>query len=294
MAAALAYSAIFALAPLLVIAVGVAGFFVGATTAQAQIYAQVFQATNRDVADFVLRLIEPSTRPANNLFATVIGVATLIWGATGMFVQIRDAINEMWGIPSAKGLDLLAFVRKYGLSMVQVFAAGALLFLMIVASAYVSQVHEWLGSGRVVEGWLVRISEFGLTLVIAVLLFMIVYRVAPDRSLPWRDTAAGAIATALLFSIGKLILAQYLTHFAPGSAFGAAGALVVLLVWVHYSAQIFFFGAALTHVWSERRRLWGEATDAVAGVDEFGESEAPKDGRLPPPASLRARRSTRP
>ncbi|GIW06536.1 MAG: hypothetical protein KatS3mg060_1341 [Dehalococcoidia bacterium] len=293
MAAALAYSAIFSLAPLLVIAVGVAGFFVGEELAQAQIYIQVSQATNREVAEFVVRLLEPTTRPANNVLATVVGVATLLWGATGLFVQVRDAINEMWGIRGPQGLDVVAFLRRYGLAMLLVFAAGALFLVMIVASTYVSRVHEVLGSERILEGWLVRITEFALTLGLATLLFLLIYRMMPERPIPLRNTAAGAVTTALLFSVGKLLLAQYLTHFAPGSAFGAAGALVVLLVWVQYSAQIFLFGAALTHVWGQQEPT--PIAPVVTTGDESGEdlASARTKGRLAPLDRARSQRSAR-
>jgi membrane protein len=291
LAAALAYSAIFSLAPLLVIAVGVAGFFVGAETAQAQIHAQVAQAMNPEVADFVLRLLEPTRRPANNILATAVGIGALLWGATGMFVQIRDAINDIWGIPAPQGLAVFTFLRRYGLSMLLVFASGALFLLMIVASTYVSQAHALLGSERLLEGWLVRLSEFCLTFAIATLLFMIIYRVTPDRPIPWTDAIIGAVVTALLFSIGKLLLAQYLTHFAPGSAYGAAGAFVVLLVWIQFSAQIFFFGAALTHVWSRRRRATPNLTEQpAAGALGHATPPASESGRVPLLSRLRGRR----
>lgn len=290
LAAALAYSAIFSLAPLLVIAVGVAGFFVGAETAQAQIHTQVAQATNPEVADFVVRLLEPTRRPANNILATALGLGALLWGATGMFVQIRDAINDIWGIPAPQGLAVFTFLRRYGLSMLLVFASGALFLLMIVASTYVSQVHAWLGSERLLEGWVVRLSEFALTLGIAALLFMLIYRVTPERPIPWPDAVIGAVTTALLFSIGKLLLAQYLTHFAPGSAYGAAGAFVVLLVWIQFSAQIFFFGAALTYVWSRRRRATPNLTEPSAGAPmSDSASTVEESGRGPLLGRLRGR-----
>lgn len=275
MAAAVAYSAIFSLAPLLVIAVGVAGFFVGAETAQAQIYAQVAQATNTEVADLVLRLLEPTRRPTNNILATAVGLGALLWGATNMFVQIRDAINDIWGIPPPQGLAVLAFLRRYGLSMLLVFAAGALFLVMIVASASVSQIHAWLGFERLFEGWFVRLSETALTFLLATCLFMLIYRVTPDRLIPWRDTIVGAIATASLFSVGKFLLAQYLTYFAPGSAYGAAGALVVLLIWIQFSAQIFFFGATLTYVWSQHRHAVVQDEAGLTPLTRSDDSQVP-------------------
>jgi membrane protein len=251
MAAALAYYAIFSLAPLLVMAVSVAGLFVSRREALGQLYAQVYQVAGQEVANFVLRMLEPSFRESTSVLAAAIGLATLLWGALGIFVQLRDALNELWEVPPPPGLNIREFLRTYAVSLPLVALAGLLLLALVIAATALSALEDWRDG---LQG-LVQVVNLVVVTAITALLFGVVYKVVPARQLPWRAVIVGAGVTAVLFLLGRIVLAFYLTRFAPGSAFGAAGALVVLLLWAQYSAQIVLLGAAFTRVWVQRHAL---------------------------------------
>ncbi|MCL6648455.1 MAG: YihY/virulence factor BrkB family protein [Chloroflexi bacterium] len=251
MAAALAYYAVFSLAPLLVIAVSVAGLFVSRREALGQLYAQVYQAAGQEVANLVLRMLEPSFRESTSVLAAAIGLATLLWGALGIFVQLRDALNELWEVPPPPGLSIREFLRTYAVSLPLVALAGLVLLALVIAATVLSALEDWLGGLR----GLAQVVNLVVVTAITALLFGVVYKVVPARQLPWRAVIVGAVVTAVLFLLGRSVLAFYLTRFAPTSAFGAAGALVVLLLWAQYSAQIVLLGAAFTRVWAQRHAL---------------------------------------
>ncbi|MFN8533642.1 MAG: YihY/virulence factor BrkB family protein [Dehalococcoidia bacterium] len=286
-AAALAYFTIFSLAPLLMIAIGIAGFFVGDALAQDQVYRQIEQAAGDEVADFIMNLLEPMTHGTNNLLVTLIGIGTVLWGAMGIFGQIRDALNQIWKAPAREGLNIIAIVRDHLLALALVILVGALLFLMVVASTAVAKLPEWVGSDLAIGGWLVWLAEYPASFLITTLLFAAIFRWIPDQKLPPRDVAIGSVATALLFTIGRVVLTLYLAHVAPGSAYGAAGALVVLLVWIQYSAQIFLLGAEFTYVWAVRfhspatSRAFGLVAGDGSGEDNSADAITTADNRHP-------------
>jgi membrane protein len=278
-AAALAFFSVFSLAPLLIIAVAVAGLFVGRETAMQEIYQQVLQSAGKDVADFVLRTIQSVRQPRTNLIVTLVGLGSLIWGASGIFNQLRESMNQIWKIPGPQGLDVLTYLRRYALSILMVFVMGALLFVSIMLSTTVAVVTDRLAGDSIRLGWLTQFANFVVMFFVTALLFSAIYRTVPDRPIPWRDAWTGSLVTASLFSIGRYLIALYLARVTPGSAFGAAGTLLVILLWVQYSAQIFLFGAEFTYVWSNYRSRRASAYRRLG--DESGEDPASSPPKRP-------------
>lgn len=251
LAASLAYYAIFSIAPLLVIVIGVAGFFFGNETAQAEIVEQVRALVGNSGAEFVAGILKQAWQPGRSFMATVMGGATLVLGATGAFAQLQGALNRVWGIKPSKG-GLKHFVRKRLVSFSLVLTIGFLLMISLVLSAALAATGKYLRDAVPAYYLLINILNVTIAFGVSTFLFAAIYRILPDAEVRWRDTLAGAAATSLLFSLGKTLIGLYLGKMAATSAYGAAGSFVVVLLWVYYSTQILFFGAEFTQVWAQR------------------------------------------
>lgn len=253
LAAALAYYAIFSLAPLLVIAIGVAGALFGEEAARGQIVGQIQGLIGREGAQIVQTMIEGSAQRGRGILATVLGLVALIIGATGAFGQLQGGLNTVWEVASKPGRVVKGLIRTRVLSFTLVLGIGFLLLVSLVLSAALEAFNTYVES-RVpappVVGWsfLTTVVSF----VPITLLFAMIYKILPDVEIPWRDVWLGAVVTALLFSLGKYLIGLYLGNSSIGSTYGAAGTLAILLVWLYYSAQIFYFGAEITQAYANR------------------------------------------
>jgi len=248
-AAALAYHTLFAIAPLLVISVGVAGFVLGPAATRENVVGQVLRYTgSEDIAALVQTMIEQSTRPAASIAATVAGVLMLLWGASNLFGELKKSLNDIWSVPLRKQGSIVRLAVDRAVALAMVMGTGALLLASLVLTTALAATSE-----RLAGGWVTQVLAFIGFYAITLLIFAAIYRFLPDVRIAWRDVWVGAAITALLFSIGRLLIGLYLGFSSAGSAFGAAGSLVVVLLWIFYSAQIFFFGAEFTQVFARSR-----------------------------------------
>lgn len=257
LAAALAYYTIFSLAPLLVIVIGVLDMvserlFPGGD-AQERITDALSSALGPDAAGFVGTMVENVGSGGGGLVATLVGVVVLLFGATGVFAQLQQAMNEVWDVepaPDAGGVLRIAMIRLRSLGMVLVI--GFLLFVSFLAQAAL-EVLQTSAQGVLPGGdWIWQIVNLVVSLALLTLLFAAIYKVLPDVEISWRDVGVGAFVTALLFQLGKFLIGLYLGRAGPASAYGAAGSLVVILLWVYFSAQILLFGAEFTQAYARR------------------------------------------
>ena len=253
LASSLAYYTIFSLAPLLIIVIGIMSLFFSEGRAQSQLVDQIQSLFGGDVAGTIQTMIDNRERAGGNVLATVIGFLILIVGATGVFVQLQNALNTIWDVrpnPKASGIWQLIRVRLLSLGMVLVI--GFLLLVSLVLSAMLSALNGAL-SGTMPGGELLwGILNFILSLAVIAAVFALMFKYVPDARVAWKDVLIGGTVTALLFVIGKTLIGLYLGNSGVASSYGAAGSLVVLLLWVFYSAQIVLFGGEFTQVYAKR------------------------------------------
>ncbi|HEY7412104.1 MAG TPA: YihY/virulence factor BrkB family protein [Vicinamibacteria bacterium] len=249
--AALAYYTAFSLAPCILIAVSVAGLVFGTEAAQGQVAREIEALVGTKGAQAVQEMLEGARRPASGAFGLAVGFATLLLGASGAFGELRASLNTVWDVPAPPRAGLLAMVRERLLSFAMVLVVGFLLLVSLVASAALSAIGGRL-SALVPGVPLLEAVNAALSLGVIALLFALMFRLLPDAEVAWRDVWVGALATAALFTLGKWLIGLYLGRSALASAHGAAGAMLALLAWVYYAAQVFFFGAEITQAYAVR------------------------------------------
>lgn len=258
LAAAVAYYTIFSMAPLLLIAIAVVGFFFGETQARTEIMAQMGDLIGESGANTLGTMLDTSWSPASGLIASIVGLFVLLIGATGAFAHLQEALNLMWDAKPPTRSGLWAFVRRRLISFSLILTVGFLLMVSLIASAIFSAAGKFLSdvlpSYFPVLSILNAFVSFGFT----ILLFAAIYKILPDAKVRWRDVWLGAILAALLFSIGRTLIGIYLGRSALGSTYGAAGSFVAILLWIYYSTQILFFGAEMTHASSRLAQNKGD------------------------------------
>jgi membrane protein len=243
--AALAFYAVTSLAPILLIVIAVAGAAFGEEAARGAIFAEFRNLLGTDGADFLERIIASASAQRASVVATIIGIAALIFSASGVFTELEDALNEIWGVRYEGGM-FSGLVRARLLSLGLVAGLGFLLLVSLVADAALSGLREVVNRNWPFGASLFVALNFFVTLVLVATLFAAIYKLLPAKPLAWPYVIFGAGVTALLFQVGKLLIGLYLGGYGAGSSLGAAGAVLGLLLWIYYSAQIFLFGAALT------------------------------------------------
>jgi len=255
MGAALAYYTVFSVAPLLVIVVAVAGFFFGQRAAQGELYMQLRDVLGDEGASTVQALVKSASAPHSGVLAGVIGVVVLIVGATTAFAELQSALDRIWRVPmQERGSGIWNLLRSRVLAFGLVLATGVMLLASIIVGTAIHAFARWWG--RIPGGWhqVIEGVDILVSMILATALFAMIYKWMPRAKVAWHDVWIGAVVTAVLFEIGKLLIGLYLGQTAIASAFGAAGSIVVLLVWVYYSAQIFLLGAEFTWVYANERK----------------------------------------
>lgn len=252
LAAALAYYTIFSIAPLLILVIAIVGFLVGEKIAQQEVIQQLEGLIGPESAASVQGIIQNQFKPSSNIRATLIAIATVLFGATTVFAQLKQALNIIWGVEPKPGQGVKGFIKTRILSILMVVGIGFVLLLSLIISAVLSGMNDWLEQRLVIPSVIWSFLDLAISIGLITLLFGQIYRVLPDVKIAWKDVGVGALLTAVLFTIGKSLIGLYLGHSSVGSAYGAAGSFVVLLMWIFYSAQIFLLGAEFTQVWSRR------------------------------------------
>ena len=247
--AALAYYTIFSVGPLLLIAVAMAGLFLGQEAAQGQISEQLGKFFGPQMATSLEQMIQAAAKPKSGRLATIVGLLTLMLGASGVFGQLKDAMNTIWNVQPKKASGIKGFIVQRFLSMAMVLGIGFLLLVTLVFDTVIAamgpMLERLIGGEAIVHG-----LSLLLSFAVSTVLFAAIFRVLPDIDIAWRDVWLGAVFTSILVVIGKWGIGLYLGKAAVGSAYGAAGSLVILLVWVYWSAQILFFGSEFTQVYA--------------------------------------------
>jgi len=253
--ASLAYTTIFSMGPLLIVLIFLCGIFFGQDATEGKVYGQLQQFVGKDAASQLQTIIQNASLSGKGTIAAIIGVVTLLIGSTAVFAEIQDSINSSWGLKAKPKKGLWKILRNRFLSFSLVVSLG---FLLLVSLA-VTTVVEGL-SGRLkaslpdVTVIVFYILNLLLTFVITTVLFALIFKVLPDAKTRWKDILPGAIASSVLFMIGKFVISFYIGKSHVGSTYGAAGSLVILLLWVYYSAIILYLGVEFTKSWTENTK----------------------------------------
>jgi membrane protein len=272
MGAALAYYTIFSLAPLLLLVIAVAGFAFGAEAARGEIVGQLRGLIGEEGAVAVQGLLKSASAPTKSIWASIIGVVTLLIGATSVLAELQSALDRIWRAPAAaQSTGVMGLLRSRLLSFGLILSIGFLLLVSLVVSAGLAALGKWwgpmFGAWETVLQIVNAVVSFGFISV----LFALVYRILPRVKVAWNDVWIGAAVTAFLFTVGKFAIGFYLGKAGVSSGFGAAGSVVVLLVWVYYSAQIFLLGAEFTWVYAhDHGSRAGEPAPAPAIPSQVG------------------------
>jgi membrane protein len=250
--AALSYYTIFAIPPLFVIVIFVASLYFDEQAVRTELLQQVGGLVGAKGAEAIESALNATGPHAKGLLASILAIGALILTSTGLFIELQSALNTIWGVEPKPGLGIWSFIKNRLLSFSIVIGIGFLLLVSLVISAALSAMARYVSG--LVPGldvvWM--IVNFVFSFAVVTVLFAMIFKVLPDVRIAWRDVWIGATFTALLFTLGKFLLGLYLGRNATVSAYGAAGSLVLILLWVYYSAQILFFGAELTQVYANR------------------------------------------
>jgi len=253
MGAALAYYTVFSIAPLLLIAISVAGLAFGMDAARGEVVAQLQGLMGDSAARAIEAMVQSANKPGEGLMSTLVGTALLLVGATTVFAELQDALDRIWRAPGrTKPSGIWNLLRERLLSFGLILAIGFLILVSLVFSAAMAALGRWLGPAF--EGWeaLAHVVDFVVSFALVSGLFALIYKLMPRVHVAWHDVWIGAVVTAALFTIGKLLIGVYIGKSGVTSVFGAAGSFAVLLLWVYFSAQIFLLGAEFTWVYAHQ------------------------------------------
>lgn len=252
MTAALSYYTLFSLAPLFIIVIAIAGFIFGEEAARGEVVAQIQGLVGTSGAEVVQSLIKSAAFSAGGLFATIISVVIILLGAMGVFIELKESLNIIWGVEPRPGKPILQLIKFRIGAFSMVLIMGFLLLVSLMMSAVIVILNNYIGDRFPVLLPAVEIMNIVVSFAIITLLFAMIFKFLPDVILNWKYVWIGAIITSVLFSLGKYLIGLYLGSSSFSSTFGAAGSLVVLLVWLNYSALILFFGAEFTQLYRKR------------------------------------------
>jgi membrane protein len=273
--AALAYYSIFSLGPLIVIAIAIAGLMFGAEAVQNQVFGSLHGLLGDGGTQAIEAMLKGANRPREGILATVIGVGTLVFAAVGVVVQLKDALNTVWEVEIPPGSGIWRFARTYILSLAGVLSLGFLLLISLLLTAALS------AAGKYVAPYLpeatLQIAGFLVSFAVISLLFAMMFKWLPDTPIAWRDVWLGAILTAALFEVGKFLIGLYIGKQGLESTYGAAASIMVVLIWVYYSAQLVLMGAEFTNVYARR---YGSQKNAASTDRRPAEGKSADVGRV--------------
>ena len=274
MGAALSYYTIFSLAPLLLIVISVAGLFFGADAVRGEIFGELRGLMGDDAAKAVEGILASVSKPAQSITATLVGFAILLIGATAVFGELQDSLDRIWRAPAAaESSGLWRLLRARLLSFGMILGIAFLLMVSLVLGAVMAAMGKWWDG--VFAGWevLAQVINLLIGFALTTTVFAMIYKLMPRVSVRWQDVWLGSLVTALLFTVGKFLIGLYIGKSGVASGFGAAGSLVIILIWVYYSAQIFLIGAEFTwvyaHTFGSLRALPQESVVASSSAGEI-------------------------
>ncbi|MBV9761556.1 MAG: YihY/virulence factor BrkB family protein [Acidobacteriaceae bacterium] len=276
--ASVAFYSILSFAPLLVLATAIIGFVFGHENAHGALVSEARQLIGDRGAETAESLLKSADKPATGTFASIIAFVTLLFGASGVFTELQAALNVMWDAPKKQSSGLMSLIKERLFSFGMVLSVGFLLLVSLLLSSALGFIGHSFGQLLPLPAFVLQILNFALSFVVVTVLFALMLKYLPDVAISWRQVIVGAIGTALLFTIGKFLLAIYLSKAGVGSTYGAAGSLVAVVVWIYYSAQIFFFGAEYTRVHA------GAIAKEPAHSPHEDNSEAARESRPAAPA----------
>lgn len=253
--ASLAFYTLLSMAPMIIVVVAIAGAAFGHAAAQGQLIWQIQSLVGWQGAIVIQGLLKSTQTPASGWIPTAIGLIALFFGASAVVNELRDALNTIWHVPTVEvsywksALDIL---KTRALSFAMVVAVGFLLMVSLLVNASLSALGAYFGDLLPIPAWAIQIAYTVLSFIVVAFLFALVFKLLPQVKLEWGDVIAGASGTSVLFTLGKVVIGFYLGRTGLASTYGAAGSLVIVLLWVYYSAQIFFFGAEFTCVYTHR------------------------------------------
>jgi membrane protein len=253
LAAALAYYTSFSIAPILLIAIAVAGLVFGPDAARGAVSREISGLVGPRIGEGVETLLKLAWQPKAGLWATLLGALALLFGASGVFGELQDSLNIIWKVRRSRTAGWWVTLRHRFLSLGMVLVIGFLLLVSLVLSAGLEALADLL-SGWAGKGFLIQMLNQAISLIIIAVLFAALFKVLPDAGTGWKDVTAGALLTSVLFTLGKYLIGLYLGRSRVGSAYGAAGSFVLLLLWIYYSSQIFYLGAEFTKAWADAHR----------------------------------------
>ena len=281
--ASLSYYTVFSIAPLLLIAVAVAGFVFGKDAVTGQLHQELQGIVGDEGATAIQEMMKSASKPGRGVLASLLGFTMLVVGATGAFVELQDTLNDMWGVDKNKSSGVIGFLRARVLSLAMVVVIAFLLLVSLVVSTALSALGSY--SASALPGWelALQVANVLFSFVVITVLFAAMYKLLPNVSIAWKDVWLGAAFTSILFAIGKLLIGLYLGKTSVSSSYGAAGSFAVLLIWVNFSSMILFFGAEFTQVFARSRGRSKVSTPhaaAAAGAPASGANAAlPASGK---------------
>lgn len=252
MAAALSYYSAFSLGPLLIIVIAIAGFFFGEDAAKGQIFSELKNLVGPDGAIMIETILKGAASKSTGIFATALSIVLLVLGSIGVFLELQESLNIIWGVELKPGRGIWGFVKNRLVSFSMVIATGFLLMISLVISSVITLLNIYIGEQFPALVPLAYISNNIASIIVITILFALIYKVLPDVNISWKYVWLGAILTSILFTIGKYLIGIYLGSSSYSSTYGAAASLVVIFVWIYYSGLILYFGAELTQVYRKR------------------------------------------
>jgi len=269
MSAALAYYTIFSLAPLLVLIIALAGIFLGKEAIQGQIFGQINGLVGNQAAKQIQDMIKSVGLSGKTSTALIIGIVTLLMGATSIFVEIQDSVNQIWRVKAKPKQGWLKLLKDRLLSSSLVVSLGFLLLVSLVVNGIVLALSDQLT--RFLPGlgvYVISAINFAISTTVVAVLFGVIFKVLPDAKIDWKDVRLGAIFTALLFMLGRYLIGLYIETTGTESTYGAAGSLIVILTWIYYTAAILYFGAEFTQAYANHFGIKIEPADNAVYVEQ--------------------------
>jgi membrane protein len=273
MGAALAFYSAFTLAPLLLIIISIAGAIFGEHAAKGAIDTQLTNVVGPTAAGAIKSLLVAAQNKSRGILPTIVGIVTLLVGATTVLVELQSDLDRIFGAPSRAGAGIRTLARSHAFSLLIVLGIGALFLASLVVTSVLTMFTKKWGHYFPAFASMLYVVHFVVSLALVSSLNAILYKFLPNATIAWRDVWVGSVTTALLFQLGQIGIGLYLTHSAVASAYGAAGAMVVLLLWLYYSAQIFLFGAEFTHAYAHEHA-------GTVDLFESGGDARPADGEV--------------